>query len=262
MKKLLFVALLSLPLFLFSQTDFNKGYEKGYKEGYCYEDFGCIPPNTPIPPIPNIGYDSYQDGYNRGFSDGKSKKSGNSSSGSTSTGRRQIVTDNLNYEAIGAASSSGNQPLNTDAFTKSFEKAAKARAEREALKGDSESVISIDKLSGNIENYSTIAVVDVLLSNGKRTKGGFNRVAKQLETSPLKVINAADDKESFKSNKLYLRSNNNPKWLKLSYEAYYEGVDLHVKVNVRDYKNQILYQRKVVNVSWSRVLRDIANIYY
>ena len=92
--------------------------------------------------------------------------------------------------------------------------------------------------------------------------GSLESACPPLEASPLKVINAADDKKSFKSNKLYLRSNNNPKWLKLSYEAYYEGVDLHVKVNVRDYKNQILYQRKVVNVSWSRVLRDIANIYY
>jgi hypothetical protein len=111
MKKLLFVALLSLPLFLFSQTDFNKGYEKGYKEGYCYEDFGCIPPNTPIPPIPNIGYDSYQDGYNRGFSDGKSKKSGDSSSGSSSRRRQARGISTQDAMAIGAASSSGNQPI-------------------------------------------------------------------------------------------------------------------------------------------------------
>ena len=170
--------------------------------------------------------------------------------------------EHLNQLRDGRVVYIGNEKVDDVTTHPAFEKAAKARAEREALKSDSESAISIDKLSGNIENYSTIAVVDVLLSNGKRTKGGFNRVTKQLEASPLKVINAADDKKSFKSNKLYLRSNNNPKWLKLSYEAYYEGVDLHVKVNVRDYKNQILYQRKVVNVSWSRVLRDIANIYY
>ena len=110
MKKALFITLLSLPLFLFSQTDFNKGYEKGYKEGYCYEDLGCLPPNVGLTPSPNYGYDSYKDGYNRGFSDGKAAKSGNSSSGSSS-GRRQGISNNLNYEAIGAASSSGNQPV-------------------------------------------------------------------------------------------------------------------------------------------------------
>ena len=110
MKKLLFIALLLLPLFLFSQKDFNKGYEKGYKEGYCFEDFGCIAP-TSIPPIPNSGYDSYQDGYNRGFSDGKSKKSGNSSSGSSSRRRIARGISTQDAMAIGAASSSGNQPI-------------------------------------------------------------------------------------------------------------------------------------------------------
>ncbi len=81
MKKLFLSLLLLLPLLALSQTDFSNGYEKGYKEGYCYEDFGCISPVSPVSPIPNIGYDSYQDGYNRGFSDGKAAKAGNSSSG-------------------------------------------------------------------------------------------------------------------------------------------------------------------------------------
>ena len=114
MKKLFFASallFLFLPFYMFSQSAFSTGYEKGYKEGYCYEDFGCIAPNAPIAPNPKIGYDSYQDGYNKGFIDGKSAKSGNSPSESSQVGRRQIVKDNLDYDAIGAASSSGNQPI-------------------------------------------------------------------------------------------------------------------------------------------------------
>ena len=62
---------LTLILILFFNYSFtqsyNSGYEKGYKEGFCYEDYGCIVPVSPNPPIPAIGYDSFQDGYNRGF---------------------------------------------------------------------------------------------------------------------------------------------------------------------------------------------------
>lgn len=51
---------------------FTRGFEDGYVEGYCYDIFGCIEPIVPIAPIPKIGesYDSYRDGYNRGFKTG------------------------------------------------------------------------------------------------------------------------------------------------------------------------------------------------
>ena len=68
-----------LPFFLFSvisysQIDYNNGYSKGFAEGYCFEDYGCISPIAPVAPVSSPGFDSYQDGYNRGFSDGRSAK--------------------------------------------------------------------------------------------------------------------------------------------------------------------------------------------
>jgi hypothetical protein len=59
-------------LFLFSMygSDFNVGYIEGYKAGFCYQEYSCTPPIAPIPPIPNVGESTYQDGYNRGFIDG------------------------------------------------------------------------------------------------------------------------------------------------------------------------------------------------
>jgi len=53
-------------------SDFCKGYQAGYKRGWCSgQSYGCIPPIPPICPIPNIGESTYQDGYDRGFGDGK-----------------------------------------------------------------------------------------------------------------------------------------------------------------------------------------------
>jgi len=70
MKRLLILILLTLGLNSYSQTNFDKGFQKGYKKGYCFDrTLGCIEPTPPISPIPKIGEDfnSFQDGYNRGF---------------------------------------------------------------------------------------------------------------------------------------------------------------------------------------------------
>lgn len=48
-------------------SGFCEGYKAGYKAGHCYREFACIAPIPPICPIPEIGENTYQDGYNRGF---------------------------------------------------------------------------------------------------------------------------------------------------------------------------------------------------
>jgi len=74
MKKLLLV-LLFVPLVSFGQS-YEDGYKKGYKEGYCYEDKFCMPPLSPLTPLPMLGFDTYKDGYQKGFLDGKAEKEG------------------------------------------------------------------------------------------------------------------------------------------------------------------------------------------
>jgi hypothetical protein len=49
---------------------FQDGYRAGYKAGYCYGEQYCMPPMAPLPPMPRLGENSYQGGYNRGFVDG------------------------------------------------------------------------------------------------------------------------------------------------------------------------------------------------
>lgn len=91
MKRILFfVMIVSITTSLFAQTRYNDGFKNGYKEGYCHDKgVGCVPPNPPIAPTPQIGEDfnSYQDGYNRGF---KMGTQANTSSKQTS-GRQQYL---------------------------------------------------------------------------------------------------------------------------------------------------------------------------
>ncbi len=93
MNKTIILLIFIFPCMIFSQSDFNNGYKTGYKAGYCYEQgVGCIPPIPPIPPIPRIGENTYKDGYNRGFSDGKSKRSSISSNSNSSTRTGTVST--------------------------------------------------------------------------------------------------------------------------------------------------------------------------
>jgi hypothetical protein len=65
----------ALPMPARAGDGFCRGYEAGYKRGYCSNHGGqmCIPPIPPICPIPNVGENSFQDGYDRGFQDGASQ---------------------------------------------------------------------------------------------------------------------------------------------------------------------------------------------
>lgn len=93
MKKIIKILILIFPCLIFSQNDFNNGYKEGYKSGYCYEQGSdCIPPIPPIPPIPRIGESTYTDGYNRGFSDGKSVRNSKNSYPNSSTQSSTIST--------------------------------------------------------------------------------------------------------------------------------------------------------------------------
>lgn len=47
------------------------GWEKGYPAGWCYGDGLCLPPMTPLCPMPEFMRDTYQDGYNDGFVRGR-----------------------------------------------------------------------------------------------------------------------------------------------------------------------------------------------
>lgn len=73
MKRIALIALLVLGSATTAKADtpFCTGYATGYQRGFCAGEFGCIPPIPPICPIPNIGEQSYQDGYDRGYADGR-----------------------------------------------------------------------------------------------------------------------------------------------------------------------------------------------
>lgn len=114
-------------------------------------------------------------------------------------------------------------------------------------------------MSVNIDDYSHIAVVDVLLSNGNRTSGGFKRVINALEASPLTLINPTENKKKYRKNSFYLRDLKNPKWLYLYYVAGYSGRNLTVSVTIKDYENNKVFESSTNNMPWRTILTQIAS---
>ena len=71
MKKLIiFLLIISIPPDVLAYGAFCDGFKAGYKAGYCYGKPYCIARTPPICPVPYIGENSYNDGYNRGFLEG------------------------------------------------------------------------------------------------------------------------------------------------------------------------------------------------
>jgi tetratricopeptide (TPR) repeat protein len=75
----IFILLLTLSFFsTIAQNNYSNGFSEGYKNGYCYGKYGCVaplPPPTP-PALPGENFNSYQDGYNRGFQMGLDGRKG------------------------------------------------------------------------------------------------------------------------------------------------------------------------------------------
>lgn len=70
MKKISLAAICSIVIFTSTPvlaSPFCDGWTDGYKAGYCYRQSGCIEPLVPLCPLPHLGENTYQDGYNRGF---------------------------------------------------------------------------------------------------------------------------------------------------------------------------------------------------
>lgn len=76
MKFYLIIYFAFITQIIFSQSNFERGFDNGFKNGYCFDDYGCIAPFTPFAPIPllNESYENYNQGYNRGFTVGQRMK--------------------------------------------------------------------------------------------------------------------------------------------------------------------------------------------
>jgi len=114
-------------------------------------------------------------------------------------------------------------------------------------------------LSINIEEYTHIAIVDVLQSNGGRAAGAFKRVANALKGSKLTLLNPTDNKRKFKANTFYLRDIKNPNWLYLYYVGGYSGNNVVVNVILTDSENNKVFEKSTTNMPWRSTLAQIAN---
>ena len=115
-------------------------------------------------------------------------------------------------------------------------------------------------LSINIEDYTHIAVVDVINSKGSR-KGisGIKRLVKALKGSELIIVDPTVNKKKFRENTFYLREIKNPKYLYLYYAAGYSGPNLTVSIVLRDSENNKVFEKSTTNLPWTTTLVEIAN---
>ena len=259
MKKLLLILLL-VPMVTFGQNNYSDGYKVGYKKGYCADNVACAPPVIPVAPLSVAGGgNTYNDGYNRGVIDGnKANSSSSSSSGSSS--RRQMAKGVSTQDAMtyGAASSSGNQPVDIgNAFMEGYNKskAAADAARKEKLANMSPSKTeTIVPLKIDLYNYTHIALVDVTLacfgSKQFTDWSTYKVMMKRLENSPLKIINPRKfNKKRWRKDKRFLREIKNPKWLYLYLVQSKEGYDYMERLVLRDSENKLIYNIKTTNLS-------------
>lgn len=196
--KNLIILLFSISMF---SQDYYSAYQEGYKKGYCFEDFGCTPPIPPNSPTPRSGFDSYEDGYNRGFSDGKAAKQKNQKSSSQKPSNNyelpkfernytsnssgaysnpQAVVDNSGSVFANAISSAGNN----------FSNAINSRP-RKALKNE---VITELKVDLNAYKYIVFRRVE---NEGVINTSGFikNKVKKRLSKKGYNVLDFSEKKQ-------------------------------------------------------------------
>ena len=201
MKKLFTLLLLIGFSFSYSQTPFCDGFEKGYQKGLD----SCLKVGvTSDCPIPEIGADSYNDGYGMGYAQARQKCS-SSKQTATSTGTfgkadRTLVTGAKNAY-------SGSVPK----INKSPNYASKAPSN-----GNNTYVKPVNKpkqkeasikieipLKVDPTEYTHLALIDasliMLAGNKMSEKGSYKRLAEAFANSPLRVINPLEyDKKKFK----------------------------------------------------------------
>lgn len=65
------IILLGITLMSNKPQQYCEGWQEGYVRGWCFDDQFCQEPLVPLCPLPELGFEKYQDGYDRGFLKGK-----------------------------------------------------------------------------------------------------------------------------------------------------------------------------------------------
>jgi len=141
MKKITVLPLLLLITQIsFAQTPFNKGYDAGFKAGYCYQESFCSPPMPPSAPLPKLNETTYQDGYNRGFSDGRVFKTNKDDS-------RSQLNDDLIKGSRDASPKYNSIDVGND-FDKGYERGQRLRS---SYRNNKPSITKADKVFERIQ---------------------------------------------------------------------------------------------------------------
>ena len=252
---LIFIVLI-YPITLSAQAQ----YKKGYKDGYCKAHREVNNHYSPCPvvgvvPIANVGLDTYQDGFARGYN-------GYKSGGNTSTSQNIEPNKMLIQGAKDLGKST--QPLDVgkivgDAFSQT-QQSVKPR-------GPSSTEIMVP-VNVDLKKYTHVAIVSTSSYRGGGARSTFNSYSNILQNSIFSVVNPADKdnkdfKKKFKKNRSFLKDVKNENWIYLYFDdsvKTIEGLLYKIRVmTLRDYKNNILFRGKYINNTSSEVVSLLMN---
>ena len=176
------------------------------------------------------------------------------------------IRDNLNYDAIGKASS--NQQVDYGkAFLEGFNNATQSSQSNQgapkpaASKPDREIKVP---LTIDLNNFTTIALVNVtyLVGTGRyknSSKLTYKKFERHLYNSNFTILNPVTyDKKKFKKNNRFLRDIKNKDWLYLYFDTSPSGaVDVIRTLVIKDYSNKIIYSGLYTNVTIDEILNPI-----
>lgn len=139
MKNITLLLLFFITNLAYSQSNYSNGFQSGYKNGYCHnKGVGCVSPNPPIAPLPSVNesLNSFQDGYNQGFSVGL-----NANKSTVNSDRQRYQTTTPTY----VENKMSKININDIAKVASVLRQAKAKALELAQEGEYEESVEICK---------------------------------------------------------------------------------------------------------------------
>ena len=236
MKKLLIIFIVILSTKTYSQYSTN--FEKGFKVGYCkgYKEINgeySTCPVAPVPPVPEVGKESYNDGVIAGYNAFRKNKN-----------KKDDLKNSLISGAALVGKSKIPKPLNNYIDINTEEKVAIPLGEPK--------VKIIKKLEVNLKDYKKIAIVEAPY----KRRSWYKFIEKVLISSQFEIINPANRKnkvfkKKFKKNPLFLRNEKNENWLYLYINRsskIIKGFKYNTSfVTLRDFNNEIIYKSEEVN---------------
>ena len=110
-------------------------------------------------------------------------------------------------------------------------------------------------LKVDLNNYESVAVVIATCGGRIKPKDCYNAVDGELLNSPLSLISSVyTDRKMFRKNNRYLGDIINQSRLYVSFRRSFRGYDEVIRLTIKDYQNNTIFQSNNINIPLQEVL--------